>query len=69
MSRNRLDPADLDHADLERLAKLPAWERAQLYDLADLDLGMRSLVELEVRTRIRAAFEREHGRGRRRAAR
>jgi hypothetical protein len=42
--------------DLERLARLPAWERAKIYALADLDLGMRSMIESEVRARIAVEF-------------
>jgi hypothetical protein len=49
---------------IERLVKLPAWQRAQVYELAGLDLGERSLIELEVRTRIAREFKRQHGRGR-----
>jgi len=63
MSRNRLD---LDQADLERLAKLPAWERARTYEALGLGFGDRQLIELAVRTLIKAEFQRQHHRRRRR---
>ena len=42
--------------DVGRLTRLPAWERAKLYDLANLGLGERSMIEAEVRARIAAEF-------------
>jgi hypothetical protein len=50
--------------DLERLAKLSAPERAQLYAAMGLDLGERQQVEVVVRARIAAAYRRELGRRR-----
>jgi len=44
--------------DVRRLTQLPAWERARLYDLANLGLGERSMIEAEVRARIAAEFGR-----------
>jgi hypothetical protein len=44
--------------DIERLVKLPAWERAKLYDLANLGLSERSMIEAEVRARIAGEFRR-----------
>jgi hypothetical protein len=64
----RLNPADLDRDDLERLAGLPAWERARTYEALGLGFADRQLIELAVRALIRADYEREHGRGKRRAA-
>jgi hypothetical protein len=53
--------------DLERLVKLAAPQRAELYAPANLDLGQREFLEIQVRTRIRADVRRQH-RGGRRAA-
>jgi hypothetical protein len=44
--------------EMERLVRLPAWERAKLYELAELDLGERQMVELGVRARIAAEYRR-----------
>jgi hypothetical protein len=48
----------LNEPDIERLIKLPAWERAKVYEIAGLGLGDRSLIELEVRVRIAAQHRR-----------
>jgi hypothetical protein len=42
--------------DIWRLTQLPAWERAKLYDLANLGLAERSMIEAEVRARIAREF-------------
>jgi len=57
----RFDHADLDRGDLERLSRLPAWERASVYAAFDLDLAERQMIELAVRALIRASYQREHG--------
>jgi hypothetical protein len=44
--------------ELNRLVKLTAPERAKLYDVANLSLAERSMVEVEVRARVAAEFGR-----------
>ena len=44
--------------ELDRLMKLPAWERAKFYDAANWGLGQRSMIEAEVRARIAREFRR-----------
>jgi hypothetical protein len=44
--------------DMERLVKLPAWERAKLYEIAGIGFAERSMLEAEVRARIAAEFGR-----------
>ena len=39
-------------SDLNRLVKLPAWERAKVYELANLGLAERSEIEGIVRAQI-----------------
>lgn len=51
-------PLLLKEPEMQRLLKLPAWERAKVYEIAGLGLGERSLIELEVRTRIAAQHRR-----------
>ncbi|MEK6328222.1 MAG: hypothetical protein AABM66_11970 [Actinomycetota bacterium] len=42
---------------MARLVKLGAHERSQLYELANLSLAERSMIEVEVRARIAAEFK------------
>jgi hypothetical protein len=44
--------------DMARLVRLSAWQRAEVYELANLSLAERSMIEVEVRARIAAAFRR-----------
>jgi hypothetical protein len=48
--------------DVERLARLPAWERAKIMAAAGLDLAQREYLELQVRARIRAEAKRRYRR-------
>ena len=59
---NRADQLQLTgfEPDIERLVSLPAWERAELYALAQLDLGQREFLEIQVRARIRAEVSHRH---------
>lgn len=56
MSAGRSELLRLDSEELGRLMRLTAPERAQIYGLAGLDLGERSMIEAEVRARIAGAF-------------
>ena len=48
--------------DIARLLRLPAWERAKVYDLANLGFGERSMIEAEVRApRFAMEFPRKGG--------
>ena len=42
----------------KRLMRLPAWERAKVYELAGIGLGEWDMIEAEVRARIAAEFRR-----------
>lgn len=44
--------------DMERLVRLPAWDRARLYEIAGIGFAERSMLEVEVRTRIAREFGR-----------
>ncbi len=46
----------LPEEEVERLAKLPAWERAKVYDIAGIGLMERSQIETEIRARIAEDF-------------
>jgi hypothetical protein len=48
--------------DLDRLVRLTAPERAELYALAGLDLAQREFLEVQVRARICAAAKRRYRR-------
>jgi hypothetical protein len=62
--RDRAEQLHLDsfEPDVERLMRIPAWERAKLMDAAGLDLAQREYLEIQVRARIRAATRRRYGR-------
>jgi hypothetical protein len=42
--------------DTQRLMRLPAWERAKLYEIAGIGFAERSMIEAEVRARIARKF-------------
>ena len=44
--------------DMAKLVKLPAWERAKVYDAANLGLAERSIVEAEDRARMAREYRR-----------
>ena len=44
--------------DIRRLTRLPAWERAKLYEIAGIGFADRSMLEAKVRARIAAEYGR-----------
>jgi hypothetical protein len=56
--QERLPRFERFEPEMNRLVKLPVWERAKLYEVAGISLAERSMFETEVRARIARQYRR-----------